>query len=203
MKTVRWSLILLLGCILLGCAGGKTYFLLLRYQPTKQFPSLQQQIGQNLALAPLKDQRPDTLYVGLHAPLTGNFLYFKSDPSPLEKAVMESLPPVLSSHGIKVVSVPSWDGKPDSLKNVDADSVLMIEIKALWTEGKASLLGTNVRSTARFVFHLGVKKEGKVFTRNVDLEREMTVASFTQEKAEQILNQMLGDVFDSYLSNPY
>jgi hypothetical protein len=48
-----------------------------------------------------------------------------------------------------------------------------------------------------------VKKEGKVFTRNVELEREMTLARFTAENAEEMMNQVLSDILDSYLSNPY
>ena len=54
-----------------------------------------------------------------------------------------------------------------------------------------------------FVIHLGVKKEGKVFTRNVEVEKEMTVARSTPQRVEMIVNQILADVFDSYLTNPY
>jgi hypothetical protein len=48
-----------------------------------------------------------------------------------------------------------------------------------------------------------VKKEGKVFTRNVEVEKEMTVARSTPEKVEAMINQILTDIFDSYFSNPY
>jgi hypothetical protein len=47
-----------------------------------------------------------------------------------------------------------------------------------------------------------VKKEGKVFTRHVEVEKEMTVARSTPERIEQTINQILADIFDSYLSNP-
>ncbi len=154
-------------------------------------------------MAPFKNERPDTLYVGVHTNLQGGFNYFKSYPFPLEKAIKESLSGVLSRYGVKVISIPSWDGSPDSLKHVDADSVLMIEIKRFWTEGNASLFRTHIRTTVRFVIHLGVKKEGKVFTRNVDIEKEMTVARSTPQKVETIMNQILTDIFDSYFSNPY
>jgi hypothetical protein len=154
-------------------------------------------------MAPFKDERPDSLYVGVHTNLQGDSNYFKSYPFPLEMAIKEPLSNVLSRNGMKVISIPTWDGKPESLKDIDADSVLMIEIKRFWTEGKASPFRTNVRTTVRFVIHLGVKKESKVFTRNVGVEKEMTVARSTPQKLETIMNQILTDIFDSYLSNPY
>jgi len=50
---------------------------------------------------------------------------------------------------------------------------------------------------------LGVKKEGKVFTRNVESEKEMTVPRSTPEGVEAMINQMLTEIFDNYFSNPY
>jgi hypothetical protein len=79
----------------------------------------------------------------------------------------------------------------------------MIEIKRFWTEGKASPFKTDVRTMIRFVIHLGVKKEGKVFTRNVEVEKEIAVARSTPQKVEAIMNQILTDTFDSYFSDPY
>jgi hypothetical protein len=121
----------------------------------------------------------------------------------LERAIQESLSEGLSRYGVKTISISHWDGKPESLKNIETDSVLMIEIKRLWTEGKASLFRTHVKTAVQFVIHLGVKKEGKVFTRNVEVEKEMTVSRSTPEKVEAMINQMLTDIFDSYFLNPY
>jgi hypothetical protein len=154
-------------------------------------------------MAPFKDERPDTLYIGIHTNLQGDSNYFKSQPFPLEKAIEESLSDVLSRYGVKVISISNWDGRPESLKDIDADSVLMMEIKRFWTEGKASPFKTNVRTMVKLVIHLGVKKEGKVFTRNVEVEKEMTMARSTPRNVETVMNQILTDIFDSYLANPY
>jgi hypothetical protein len=121
----------------------------------------------------------------------------------LERAIKESLSDALSRDGVKTIPIPSWDGQPESLKNVEADSVLMIEIKRFWTDGRASLFKTNVKTVVHFVIHLGVKKEGKVFTRNVEVEKEMTVARSTPERVETMMNQTLAGIFDTYFSNPY
>jgi hypothetical protein len=169
----------------------------------KDLSSLQAKIGSTLAMAPFKDERPETLYIGLHTNLEGDSTYFKSHPFPLEKAIGESLSAVLSRNGIKTIPVARGDHKPESLKNMETDSVLMIEIKRFWTEGKASLLGTKVKTVIQFVIHLGVKKEGKIFTRNVEVEKEMTVPRSTPERVETMMNQMLTEIFDSYFSNPY
>jgi hypothetical protein len=203
MKLIRWLFILSLGFFVLGCAKTGTHSLSLRYQPVKEFSSLQTKVGPTLGMAPFKDERPDTLYIGLHTNLQGNSDYFKSHPFPLERAIMESLPDALSRYGVKTIPISNWDGKPESLKNMETDSVLMIEIKRFWTEGKASAFRTTMKTTVQCVIHLGVKKEGKVFTRNVEVEKEMTVARSTPEKVEAMINQILTDIFDSYFSNPY
>jgi hypothetical protein len=203
MKSIRWLFILSLGFFVLGCAKTGTHPLNLQYQSVKELSSLQQKIGATLALAPFKDERPDTLYIGRHTNLQGDSDYFKSNPFPLERAIKESLSDGLSRYGVKPIPISSWDGKPESLKNLETDSVLMIEIKRFWTEGKTSLFKTDVKTVVQLVIHLGVKKEGKVFTRNVEVEKEMTVARLTPEKVEATINQILTDVFDAFFSNPY
>jgi hypothetical protein len=203
MKTTRWLFILFLVLFIPVCAEARTYSLNLRYQPSKDLSSLKGKIGSTLAMAPFKDERPETLYIGLHTNLQGDSTYFKSQPFPLEKAIGESLSDALSRYGVKTIPISDWDAKPDSLKNMETDSVLMVEIKGFWTEGNASLFRTKVKTAVRFVIHLGVKKEGKVFTRNVEVEKEMTVPRSTPERVETMMNQMLTDIFDSYFSSPY
>jgi len=203
MKTYRWLMILFLSFFIFSCAKARTYSLYLRYQPSKEFPSLQQKIGSTLGIAPFKDERPDTLYIGIHTPLQGISSYFKSDPFPLEKAIMESLVEVLSRQGVKTIPVSNWDGRPESLKSLETDSILMIEIKRFWTEGRAVTFKTNVKTSIHFVIHLGVKKEGKVFTKNVTVEKEMAVFKLAPEKVEQTINEILTDIFDAFFSDPY
>jgi hypothetical protein len=206
MKSIR-SLVILsslfLGFFTLGCANAGTYPLSLRYQPIKEFSSLQAKIGSTLGMAPFKDERPETLYIGLHTRLQGDSDYFKSEPLPLERAIKESLSEALSRSGVKTLPISDWDGKPESLKNLQTDSVMVIEIKRFWTEGKAFLFRTKVKTAVQLAIHLGVKREGKVYTRNVEIEKEMTVARSTPERVEAMINQILTDIFDSYFSNPY
>ena len=136
-------------------------------------------------------------------PLQGVSSHFKSDPFPLEKAITEALSDVFSRRGVKTVPISDWDGKPESLKEIETDSVLMINIKNFWIEGKALPFRTDAKTLIHFIIHLGVKKEGMVFTRNMEVEKEIPVARLTPERMEEMVNQTLTDIFDSFLSNPY
>lgn len=195
--------ILFLSVFILSCAAQGTLPIYLRYKPLQKPPSLQERMGTTLGLASFKDERTYTLYIGQHTNIWGNSTYFISYPFPLEKAIIESLTETLSGYGIKTVSIPNWDAKPESLKNMETDSILMVEIKKFWTEGKSSLFGTKVKTSIQFFIHLGVKKEGKIFTRKVEVEKEMTVARLTPERVEQAVNQILTEIFDNFFSNPY
>jgi len=203
MKSIRFLILISLGIFVFGCARAGTHFLSLRYEPVKEFVSLQTKIGSHLGLVPFKDKRPDTLYIGVHTTRQGESSYFKSHPFPLERAIQEFLPNALSRYGVKTISISDWDGTPESLKNMETDSVLMIEIRRFWTEAKASVFRTTVKTTVQFVIHLGVKKEAKVFTRNVEVEKELTVTRSTPERVEAMINQILTEIFDSYFSHPY
>ncbi len=203
MTSFRFLAVLFLCLSVLGCGKAGTHSLFLRYQSVKEFPSLQQKVGPTLGVAPFKDERPDTFYIGIHTPLRGISSHYKSDPFPLEKALMDSLSQALSRHGVKMVPMSKWDGEPGSLKNMETDSVLMIEIKKFWTESKAAAFRTNAKTSIHFAIHLGVKKEGKVFTRKVEVEKEITVGRMTPERMEEMVNQILTDIFDSFFSNPY
>lgn len=203
MKTHRWQWILILGFFLFGCAKGGTHLVRVQYQPIKDFPSLSEKIGPTLGIATFKDQRPDQLYIGIHTHLKGPSSYFKSDPFPLNQALMDSLSNTLSLFGVKTIPVSHWDGKPESLKAIEADSVLMVEIKRFWTEGKAGAFRTNAKTSVHLLIHLGLKREGKVFTRNIEVAKEETFARLTPERVEGIVNQALADIFDGFFSNPY
>jgi hypothetical protein len=204
MKLMIHSLLaLFLILFALNCAEARTYSLSIRYQPMKEFPSLQQKFGSTLAVAPFIDERQEKSYIGVHVPFQGLMTHFESNPVPLEKALQESLMDALSKVGMKVVSISNWDGTPNSLKNIDTDSVLMIEIKKFWTQGQASLFNTNIKTEIQLTIHLGVKNEGAVFTKNEEVEKEITVLRSTPGRVESIINQILSDIFDAFLSSPY
>lgn len=205
MKSFRWLLFLsLLGIFaIMSDAYGDTYSLNLRYKPAKDLSLLKEKIGPNLGLAPFKDERKDTLYIGYHRSFFGRASYFKSDPSPLERAIRESLLGPLFQYGVKTTPISDWDGRPESLKELETDSVLMIQIKQFWIEGSGAAFRTSAKTSLHLVIHLGVKKEGKVFSKTVEVNREVTLPRLTSEGMEKTFNEILTEIFDSFFSNPY
>jgi hypothetical protein len=202
-KSLGCLFVIFLALFSYGCAKAGTYSLYLRYQPVKEFPSLRQKLGATLGMAPFKDERPETQYIGLHTHLREAVSRFKSDPFPLEKGIEKSLSDVISRYGVQTIPIPNWDGKPESLKDMGTDSVLMIEIKRFWIEGTAAAFRSKAKTSIQLVIHLGVKKEGKVFTKNVEVEKVATFPRLTPERMEQTVNQVLTEIFDAFLSNPY
>jgi len=200
---VHSLLVLFLIIFLIDYAEAITYALSFRYQPTKEFPSLQQKFGSTLGIALFKDERQEKSYIGIHTPLHGLRTHFESNPKPLEKALRETLGDALSRLGVKVVSDSDWDGTLKSLKNIETDSALTIYIKKFWTEGKGSLFRSNIKTTVQLLIHLGVKSEGKLYMREVDVVKEVTVSRSTPERVEAIINQILSEIFDAYFSSPY
>jgi len=204
MKLKVYSLfVLFLISFAMDCAEAQIYSIPLQYQPTKRFPSLQQKLGTRVGLAPFKDERQEKSYIGVHFPLQGLATHFETLPMPLERALEKFMGDALSWSRVPVVSVSNWDGAPESLKDIDTDSVLTIEIKKFWTEGTGSLLRTKIKTGVQLVIHLGVKREGKVFTRSVEMEKEITVLRSTPERVGAIINEILSDVFDTFFSSPY
>lgn len=65
------------------------------------------------------------------------------------------------------------------------------------------MFGTDIKIRVQLVIHLGVNHKGKVFTRNEDVEKEITASRSTPERVEAIIGQTLTDIFDAYFSSPY
>lgn len=201
----RLLLLLFLGVIAFGCARGGTYALYLRYDPGKELSSLPQKLGSTMTLTPFKDHREEKSLIGVYRPLGGKPYYFTSQPFPLEKAVWEAVSQTLSQKGIKVTSAPEWRGEAESLSTLETDSIMSLEIKQFWSEANASLFMPRIFTRVSFVIQLGVKKEGKVFTRKVDFEKEMSfpIWEWDREQMARMVNQVLTTVFDEFFSNPY
>jgi hypothetical protein len=102
---------------------------------------------------------------------------------------------------LKIVPVSTWDGKQDSLKSIEADSVLMIEIERFWIEGRTIARRTDVNTSIYLTLYLGLKKEGKVLTQRAYVAKEKILNQLMPEKIEQMINQALTEILDSYFSN--
>ena len=202
-KPFCWLIIQWLSLFTISNTWGATYPLHICYQRLQGFPSLQQKLGSTVAIAPFQDKRPDREYIGHYTSARRVSNYFKSDPFPLERAIRDSLSQAFSRSGVKTLPVSEWCGEQKSIKNIQGDSILTTEIRRFWTEGTASRFNTRVITSVYLVIHLGVKKEGQVFTRNIFVGKERTVQQVTPEEVELTFNLILANIIDNFLSDPY
>jgi hypothetical protein len=203
---MRWKVfyLLLIGILdlsLVSSSCGETRFVQIRYQPDGIIPSLQKKVGLTLGLSPFKDKRPDQQHIGRYVNYQRILTYVECVPSPLEKAIRETLSKTLSRKGIRIVPVSRWDDKQEFLKSIEADSVLMIEIERFWTEGRTVARGTNVNTSIYLTIHLGLKKEGKVLTERAYASKDMILKRWIPGEVELTINQALTEIFDSFFSN--
>ncbi len=180
----------------------ETHPITIRYQSAERFLSLSQKIGSTMEVPPFKNTYLSGPYVG-HSVYRGVSHYLKSEPVPLEEAIRDSLLELLPAHGVETVPIPTWDGKEESLKNIEADSLLAIEIKRFWAEGAVRGRGANIKTSIYLSFRLGVKKKSKVFRRDMYVIKDDSIDQLTLEAMEEVINQTLNDILDTFFSDPY
>jgi hypothetical protein len=197
--------VLLLALFLFGFRQGQDHLVSLRYYRTTRFPSLQKKLGPVLGIAPFRDDRPEKQYIGSYALMQYRYVpsYFRSDPFPLEKALQEAFSEAVSRSGVRAVSLPDWDGKADSLEKMGVDSVLKIDTKRFWIEGRDVSARANMHISIHLTVHLGVKSEGRVFSRDVYVERNRTFSRMTPQGLEQRINRILANLIEDFLRDPY
>jgi len=195
---------------IINCAWGETLSIRLQYQPLRKIPSLQKKLGSTLGIAPFQDQRGDKQHIGHTISPRKGTNYFKSDPFPLESAIVKFLSQLFSHYEVKTVLVSNWDGKLEAIKNIEADSIMRVKIKRFWAEGRTPSFRTSrrtvsfetiVNTSIYLIIDLGVKKKNKVFTRDIYIGKEMTVAILTAEKIEETINQIMSEIFGDFFSN--
>jgi hypothetical protein len=180
----------------------ETHSINIRYQSVRRLPSLQEKVGLTIGLAPANDTRHGRQYVG-HYVYRGVSTHLRCEPFPLEKAIGDSLIQLLSLYGIKTVPIPNWDGKEESLKDTGVDSILMVDIRRFWAEGAVRGRGININTSIYLIFRLGAKKENRVFRRDMYTIKDDPVDGLTPAGVEQVINQTLDEILDTFFSDPY
>ena len=191
-------------CILIvpiGRTSAGIFSVHLEYHPHRAPSSLRETLGSTLGIAPGWDRRPDQDFIGHHVSSRRVSTYLQSEPSPLVRAIREAFSNALSPLGVRTVSISQWDGSAESLKQIEADSVILVEIKRFWTEGRPVALRTHVNTSIHLTLILGIKEESRIFTQRIYLERNRTLSRWTPEQMEQRINDILTDILDSFLAN--
>jgi len=189
----------LLDVLWIGSASGGIFPVHIQYQRTGAFP-LCKRVGATLGLSPVRDKRLDQEHVGRYVTPQRGASYLDCVPAPLGKAIEEALSQYLSRRGVKVILGSQWDGKEESLKSIETESALMVEVERFWTEGSDAIGRPKTNTSIYLNVRLGIKREGRVVTRRIFTSKALILYPFP-ERIEQMVNRTLADLFDSFLSS--
>ena len=189
-----------LNILWIGLASGGTYPIHIQYQRTGSFP-LCKRIGGTLGLNPIRDKRSNQQHVGRYVNPRRVVSYLECIPAPLGKAIEDALSQCLSRRGVKVTLGLKWDGKEESLKSIETDSALMVEVERFWTEGTDTIGKPKTNTSIYLTVRLGIKREGRVVTRQIFTSKALILYPFSPDRIEQMVNRSLADLFDSFLSS--
>ena len=187
-KVVYTFLIVILLGSLASCAKHKTYWLHLR-----PLPQGQKGVTTKLTIGvlPFEDGRASTQKLGARVLSDGREEPIRLETSSVSEDVTHILRRSLMARNIAVVALSNWDPAPQNLKDLppEVDIAIAGKIEALQVEAQSSLLKTTLRYRVKLSAKLGLKAQGKVVTKTIEVRPEETVMSFDRQKVEETLNE--------------
>jgi hypothetical protein len=187
-KVVYTFLIVILLGSLASCAKHKTYWLHLR-----PLPQGQKGVTTKLTIGvlPFEDGRASTQKLGARVLSDGREEPIRLETSSVSEDVTHILRRSLMARNIAVVALSNWDPAPQNLKDLppEVDIAIAGKIETLQVEAQSSLLKTTLRYRVKLSAKLGLKAQGKVVTKTIEVRPEETVMSFDRQKVEETLNE--------------
>jgi hypothetical protein len=189
-----FSIIILLAS-LVSCAKHKTYWLYLRPHPTgEQVPTTKLTIG----VVDFKDGRISPQKLGARILGDGREEPIRLESSSASEDLTHILRRSLKAKNIPVVAISTWDPAPQNLKDLppEVDIVIAGKIEALEVKAQSSTLKTTIRYRVKLSAKLGLKAQGKVVTKSIEVRPEETVMLFDRQKVEETLNQAVASALN-------
>jgi hypothetical protein len=187
-KVVYTFLIVILLGSLASCAKHKTYWLHLR-----PLPQGQKGVTTKLTIGvlPFEDGRASTQKLGARVLSDGREEPIRLETSSASEDVTHILRRSLMARNIAVVALSNWDPALQNLKDLppEVDIAIAGKIETLQVEAQSSLLKTTLRYRVKLSAKLGLKAQGKVVTKTIEVRPEETVMSFDRQKVEETLNE--------------
>jgi hypothetical protein len=187
-------MVILLGS-LVTCAKHKTYWLNLRPHPAgEQGPTTKLTIG----VVPFEDGRITTQKLGARILGDGREEPIRLQSSSASEDVTHILRRSLKARNIPVVTISTWDPAPQNLKDLppEVDIAIAGKIEALEVEAQSSTLKTTLRYRVKLSAKLGLKAQGKVVTRDIEVRPEESVMRFERQKVENTLNEAVASALN-------
>ena len=194
-KAIYAFLMVILLASVVTCAQHKTYWLHLRPHPEgEQGPTTKLTIG----VLPFEDGRVSTQKLGARVLRNGREEPIRLESSSAAEDLTHILRRSLKARNIPVVTISTWDPAPQNLKDLppEVDIAIAGRIEALEVEAQSSTLKTTLRYKVKLSAKLGLKAQGKVVTKNIEVRPEETVIGFERQKVEETLNEAVASALN-------
>ena len=194
-KATYAFLIMILLTSLVSCAQHKTYWLHLRpHAEGEQGVTTKLTIG----VLPFEDGRVSTEKLGARVLGDGREEPIRLESSSAAEDLTHILRRSLEARNISVVTISSWDPAPQNLKDLppEVDIAIAGRIEALEVEAQSSTFKTTLRYKVKLSAKLGLKAQGKVVTKTIEVSPEDTVVLFERQKVEETLNEAVASALN-------
>jgi hypothetical protein len=194
-KATYAFLIMILLTSLVSCAQHKTYWLHLRpHAEGEQGVTTKLTIG----VLPFEDGRVSTDKLGARVLGNGREEPIRLESSSAAEDLTHILRRSLEARNISVVTISSWDPAPQNLKDLppEVDIAIAGRIEALEVEAQSSTFKTTLRYRVKLSAKLGLKAQGKVVTKTIEVSPEETVVLFERQKVEETLNEAVASALN-------
>ena len=194
-KATYGFLVVILLTSLVSCAQHKTYWLHLRpHAEGEQGVTTKLTIG----VLPFEDGRVSTEKLGVRVLGNGREEPIRLESSSAAEDLTHILRRSLEARNISVVTISSWDPAPQNLKDLppEVDIAIAGRIEALEVEAQSSTFKTTLRYRVKLSAKLGLKAQGKVVTKTIEVSPEDTVVLFERQKVEETLNEAVASALN-------
>lgn len=181
-------LIVIVLASLVTCAKHKTYWLHLRPHPeVVQRATTKLTVG----VLPFEDGRLSSEKLGARTLGDGTEEPIRLETSSASADLTHILRRSLEAMNIPVVPMSLWDPTPQNLTDLppEVDIAIAGRLEALEVEARSSFLKTTLRYRVALSAKLGLKAQGKVVTKIIEIRPEETVVFFERQKVEKSLNE--------------
>jgi hypothetical protein len=195
--TYAFAIVILLGS-LVSCAKHKTYWLHLRPHATgEQGVTAKLTIG----VLPFEDGRVITQKLGARVLSDGREEPIRLASSSASADVTNLLRRSLKARNIPVVTISQWDPTPQNLKDLppEVDIAIAGKIEALEVTAQSTTLKSTLRYRVKLSAKLGLKAQGKVVTKSIEVRPEETVVRFERQRVEETLNEAVASALNGLI----
>ena len=197
-------LVLLLALGLATCAGSKTHWLRLRLHPVGEEGA---KANVTIGVLPFEDGRTSTKRLGQRVLRSGKEEPIRLESASAAKDVTNILHRILKARKIRMVELSHWDAAPKNLKDLpeEVDVAIAGRIMDLAVEAQSFTVKTTVRYRVKLSAQLGLRRQGKMVMKAVEVNPEETTVRFNPQKVQESLNEAvataLGQIVDVAISS--